>query len=141
MNGSLNYNENLFDSRTAMRFFILIISLCLVGCGDSQRGPVINVAPDSIAPRDFTVGQSPICETHHIQMQRTSVRVVYGLFGWSALAQARYEASKKAFPHAETSVGGGCVIAPGISATNAFIYICPECRKAATRWDSVYGKR
>jgi hypothetical protein len=123
-----------------MRLFLLIFSLCLVGCDNSRHGAILTIGPDS-TPRDYTVGQSPICEVHHIQMQRTSVRVVYGLPGSSALAEARYEASKKAFPHAETSVSGGCVVAPGISATNAFIYTCPECKKAASRWDSDYGKR
>jgi len=118
-----------------MRFFILTISLCLVGCGNSHDAPVITFGPDS-TPRDYTVGQSPICEIHHIQMQRTSVRVAYGLPGASTLAAARYETSMKAFPHAETSVGGGCVVAPGISATNAFIFTCLECKKAASKWDS-----
>src|SRR5690242_6504931 len=117
-----------------MRFFMLIFSLCLVGCDNSRHGPVITIGPDS-TPRDYTVGQSPICEVHHIQMQRTSVRVSYGLPGPNASAEARYKASKTAFPHAQTSFPGGCCVSPH-SATNAFIYTCPECKKAASKWDS-----
>jgi hypothetical protein len=120
-----------------MRFLTLTFLLLLMGCAKPHDDPAtaITIGPDS-TPRDFTVGQSSTCEIHHIQMQRTSVRVVYGLLRSSSSAQARYEASKTAFPHAETWVGGGCVVAPGISATNAFIFTCPECKKAASKWDS-----
>jgi hypothetical protein len=117
-----------------MRFFILIISLLLVGCGNSHHNPVITIGPDS-TPRDYTVGQSPICEVHHVRMQRTSVGVAYGLLGSTALAQARYEAGKTAFPHAETWVSGGCIVSPD-SATNAFTFTCSECKQAASKWDS-----
>jgi len=117
-----------------MRFLSVTLLLCIVACGHSHYRRVITLGPDSI-PNDYTVGQAPICEVHHIQMQRTSVPVVYGLLELTASAQARYEAGKTAFPHAETWVGGGCVSSPD-SATNAFIYTCSECKKAASKWDS-----
>jgi hypothetical protein len=130
----------------SMRILMLIFSLCLTAlCAVAWHNVhvarhYIFIGPDS-TPRDYTVGQSPICEVHRIQMPRTSVRVAYGMPAKpSALAAARYEASKKAFPNAQSSASGGCCVTLH-SPTNAFIYTCSECKKAAKSWDSVYGKR
>jgi hypothetical protein len=121
-----------------MRFFALVFSLCLVGCDNARHTTTITtITFDSPTPQDYTVGQSSICQVHHIPMQCTSVRVSYGLPGTNALVFARYEASKKEFPNAKTYVSGGCVVSSQ-SPTNAFVFTCPECKAAAIGWDSTH---
>lgn len=137
----LHFRRN--RSRTSSRFllqwcWLLVLAFMVPLVKAYTHSSSDHITGGSSTPRDYTVGQSAICEVHNIQMQRTSVRVTYGLFGYNASAQARYEASKTAFPHAQTSFPGGCVVSSH-SATNAFIYTCPECKKAASRWDSQHG--
>ncbi len=131
-----------------MRCFALIFAVLLAGCA-SDREVVVTPLPGAPVPiqmpdispeptHDYTINESSICEVHHTQMQRTVVPIGYGYILPDAQAQVRYEASKKAFPHAETWVAGGCCVMVGYSATNAVIYTCPECKKAASRWDSLH---
>jgi hypothetical protein len=133
-----------------MRSLILIFAVSLAGCASNHEIAVTSL-PETLAPiqmtglspeptRDYTIGESAICEVHRTQMKRTVVPIGYGYILPDAQAQARYTASTNAFPHAETFVAGGCCIMVGYSATNAVIYTCPECKKAAARWDSVYEK-
>ena len=134
-----------------MRFLVLIFAVYLVGCA-SNREIATTSLPEALVPnqmtdltpepiRDYTIKSSATCEVHHTQMQRTVVPIAYGLIRPDMLAQARYAASVKSFPHAKTFVAGGCCVMVGYSATNAVIYTCRECKKAASRWDSDYGKR
>ena len=152
-----------------MRFLSLLLLLVVVGCAKRQPAQLMSIGKYSLPvnsamgktastgqtveigftkfmterqpPTDLTEGESDICSVHHIQMQRTSVPIGYGLFIEDKVAQSRYEASKTAFPNAKTWVAGGCVVIEGYSPTNAFVYICPKCKIAALSWDSKHDNR
>ena len=118
-----------------MRILALIFALCLVGCDKPQKVDFYKQKP-----RDLTIGHSSVCEVHNLQMVRTPVPVSYGLHRSTELDRSRYVASTNAFPHAERYCLGGCVIMPD-SPKIAYVYICPECKTVAAKWDLSYGKR
>ena len=112
----------------------------LAGCVGSHDVTITRLPHLQVETADYTTGESAVCEIHHIQMEHTVVPIGYGLILPDAKAQARFAASTNEFPHANTFVLGGCVVSDD-SPKRAVIYTCPECKKAASRWDSDYGKR
>jgi hypothetical protein len=122
-----------------MRFLMFILAAFLAGCAGTRNVAITPLPKLQVETADYTVGVSTICEIHHIQMQRTTVPIAYGLLSVDAQAEAKYAVSTNSFPHAETFAFGGCVVSDH-SPKNAVIFICPECKKTAARWDSVYGK-
>ena len=97
--------------------FVLLMSSA-VGC-DKQRA-------------DFTTGMPNTCEIHHTQMFETNVPMDYGLIRPDEYGQARQAASTNSFPHAQACVLGGCILG---TATQAVIYVCPDCQKALQKWE------
>ena len=97
---------------------VIFLALGLTGC-DSYH-------------EDRTKGLSATCEVHHRQMVKTNVPIDYGLIRLNEYGRARQAASTNTFPHAQERVLGGCV--EGV-ATQALIYLCPDCQKALQRWD------
>ena len=81
---------------------------------------------------DCTRGQSSVCELHHIQMTKTNVPIIYGLFRRNAWGKAREAARTNTFPHAADEALGGCILD---DPTNAIIYVCPACLTAKSRWE------
>jgi hypothetical protein len=122
-----------------MQLFLLVLSMCLVGCAGTRDVPVTRLPAARTGRADYTKGESAVCEIHQTQMQRTFVPIAYGLIRPDARAQARYAASTNSFPHTETFVLGGCVVTDD-SPKKAAIYRCPECKRAADKWDSTYDK-
>jgi hypothetical protein len=123
-----------------MRFLSLLFALCLVSCAGSRDVAVTRLHAPRVEVADYTTGESAICEIHHTQMERAVVPIAYGLMPLpDARMQARYAASTNSFPHAETYALGGCVVSDN-SPIKAVIYRCPQCKKAAAEWDSVYDK-
>ena len=85
---------------------------------------------------DLTRGLSATCEVHHRQMVKTNVPIDYGLIRFNEYGRARQAASTNHFPHAQERVLGGCIEG---TATQAFIYLCPDCQRALQKWDLERG--
>ena len=81
---------------------------------------------------DLTRGMNSICEIHQTQMLRTNVSIEYGLIRLNEYGRARQAASTNSFPHALECVLGGCIVG---TATQAVIYVCPDCQKALQKWE------
>jgi len=90
--------------------------------------------------RNLTRGESNLCEVHHTHMSKTKVPIGYGLMAQDEQSRARYTASTNAFPHAEESVGGGCMV-PLFAAHRALIYSCPSCQTAREQWEREYDTK
>ena len=88
---------------------------------------------------DLTAGESGVCELHGAQMSKIVVPIEYGLIRPNQTSLARLTASTNSFPHAETRVGGGCVVRPG-SPHRAVIFACAQCKKARTRWEQAHDR-
>ena len=67
-------------------------------------------------------------------MVRKTVPIEYGLPIFTPRYEARYAASTNSFPNSQTYVLGGCCVDSG-SPRFAIIYVCPECLKAAKKWE------
>ncbi len=65
------------------------------------------------------------CEVHHIVMNVAKVPVVYGL---PVMGE---EIRAERFPHSRVVLQAGCGVS---SATNAWVYVCPECQRAENEW-------
>lgn len=81
---------------------------------------------------DLTRGMPSTCEIHRTEMLKTNVPIEYGLIRLNDFGRARQAASTSSFPHAQESVLGGCIVG---TATQAIIYICPDCQKALQKWE------
>jgi len=126
--------------QTARSFLTVLLTIFLVGCADTKPVKVTQIPRNlKLEAPDYTVGESALCEVHHIKMTRAEVPISYGLPFVDANALARYAASTNAFPHARKYVLGGCCVSPD-SPTNVIVYICPECRKAANEWEANHKK-
>jgi len=88
---------------------------------------------------DLTAGKPCICEVHGTQMSKIVVPIQYGLIRPDQTTLARFTASTNSFPHAETWVGGGCVVTTG-SPHRAVIFACAQCKKARTRWEESHDR-
>ena len=97
---------------------LIVLPFALTGC-DRQH-------------EDRTKGLSATCEVHHRQMVKTNVPIDYGLIRLNDYGRARQTASINTFPHAQKRVLGGCVVG---TATQATIYVCPDCQKASQKWE------
>ena len=99
------------------------VGLLLVGCASNH-----------------TRHQSGICEVHNTRMPKTTVPIHYGFSPCDERDLARYSASKTAFPHAEESVGGGCIV-PLFASRRAVIYTCDSCKTARQQWEHDYDAK
>jgi len=81
---------------------------------------------------DLTRGMPSTCEVHHTQMFKTNAPIEYGLIRLNDYGRARQAASTNSFPHAQECVLGGCIVG---SATQAVVYVCPDCQKALQKWE------
>ena len=72
---------------------------------------------------DYTKGQSDICEIHHIQMTKRTVRIDYGMIPINAETKQR----QASFPHPGDFAYGGCI---EMDAKRAVVYVCPKCEEA-----------
>lgn len=127
----------MFGWRRVQTFIIamrLYIHLC------QFAGAALLMAGCSWRREDYTRGESQVCELHHVQMVRSTVPIVYGLFSFTAEGEFRHTVSTNSFPHAETYVLGGCCITPD-SAHRAVVYTCSECKKAGTEWDALHENK
>jgi hypothetical protein len=98
-----------------------IAALFLIGC----------------AARDYTRGQTSVCEVHKIPMDKTKVPVrYYGLYPQSKHEEAMASARKTLFPHARDSVSFDRI---GNKPDIAIIYVCPDCREALRVWELKYN--
>jgi hypothetical protein len=88
------------------------------------------------ADRDTTTGVSDICPVHKAKMRVQRVPIVYGMLSWDPTLDVR----KRRFPNALVFYPGGCV-ETDISPSHAFIYICPDCRRAEKKWRSDHGTK
>ena len=79
---------------------------------------------------DWTRGVSSVCRIHGIQMTKTNVPIVYGLFALNKWGIALEAASTNSFPNAKKIVEGGCIVEKTREAT---IYVCPQCQLARER--------
>jgi hypothetical protein len=102
--------------------YLFLAILVLAGCHGVQ---------------DHTRGVRSICEIHHSLMTKKKVQIQYGLFRLNAWGLALQAASTNGFPHAEEEVLGGCVLG---TATQAVIYVCPQCQLARRQWESAHPK-
>ena len=116
-----------------------LLVICLTGCAGTHDFFGTRMPWPHRDTVDDTVGETSVCQVHHIQMVRTTVPIEYGLPVWTPQAQARYAASTNAFPRAETFILGGCIVEPNFP-RKAVIYMCTECLKAAQTWDATYEK-
>ncbi len=64
---------------------------------------------------DKTRGKSLVCEVHHVQMTKQSVRVVPGI------AVPVYD--RTPYPHANREIVAGCTVPE----QTGYIYVCREC--------------
>jgi hypothetical protein len=76
------------------------------------------------------------CEVHGLKLEKDEVEVVYGLLPFD---EERMEAHKN-FPHANTWVGGGCVIS-GDSPERFEVIYCRACRAAEEEWEARHEAR
>ncbi len=53
--------------------------ICLVGCASTRNIGVTRLPQPHLETADYTVGESSICEIHHIGMERTVIPIEYGL--------------------------------------------------------------
>lgn len=110
--------------RVRSGFLSLIpVILILVGCANQRK--------------DYTRGVSPVCQVHGTQMAKTNVPIVYGLYAVNEWGRALEAARTNSFPNAEEDVNAGCIVG---KATQAIIYVCPECQAARQRWISEHPK-
>jgi hypothetical protein len=72
-----------------------------------------------------------------MQMTKTNVPIVYGLFAFNAWGSALESASTTNFPNAEEVVNAGCIVGKVKQAT---VYVCTECQLARKRWISEHPK-
>ena len=89
---------------------------------------------------NWTRGQSRICEVHYTRMSKTTVPIHYGLPAFDERDVARHTESTNAFPHAEKSVGGGCIV-PLFPSRRAVIYTCDACKIARQQWEHDYDTK
>jgi hypothetical protein len=107
-------------------------------------GPVsfaitILVAAGCVSHRkDYTRGETDICEIHHQKMQKVMVPAHYGLMSVTQRGAAMYSASTNTFPHAEDSVNPGC---DPRGPREALIYNCSECVKVRHQWEADYDAK
>ena len=80
-------------------YFLIFFAVMLTGCVSYDR----------------TRGKSSVCELHHVQMTKQSVRVVPGIVA------PIYDDTP--FPHAKREIVAGCTVPEQIG----YIYVCPEC--------------
>jgi len=97
---------------------LILLALGLIGC-DKRR-------------EDWTKGSSATCEVHHTRMVKSNVPIQYGLIRLNEYGRSRQAASTNIFPHAQECVLGGCIVG---TATQAVIYVCPDCQKALQKWE------
>ena len=84
---------------------------------------------------DFTVGQSNICEVHHIAMRRT---LVYGLPPIACVLvyySPDHQKLQKAYPHASEFMSVSKTRS-SMYTTPEYIYVCPACEKDAQQWEA-----
>ncbi len=97
---------------------ILFMVVAIVGCATR---------------RDYTAGESAVCEVHHRTMEMAVVPIYYGLMPFPPRSQALYAASTNAFPHARDFINPSCVVA---REREALIYTCPQCVAARRQWET-----
>lgn len=78
----------------------------------------------SAAPPD-----NDICPVHKIAMQKTELRMVYGMPSPKEFEEMR--AAKTRFPYGKDYVLGGCVVKPTKTVEG---FLCAECVKARSKW-------
>jgi hypothetical protein len=113
--------------RRMMRTTLLtIVTLTvLVGC----KSPPTYVEPvRRDGYYDFTIGQSPTCEVHHVEMSPKLVKLEFGLTAPTDMSRAR----RKSFPHADEPYDTGYCLPFG--ETQGSVFVCPRCTKARTTW-------
>lgn len=103
--------------RKILHIALVCLALGLTGCDKSRA--------------DWTKGASATCEVHQRRMIKTKVPIEYGLMRLNEYGRARQAASTNSFPHAQECVLGGCIVG---TATQAVIYVCPDCQKALQNW-------
>ena len=94
-------------------------SLALVG--------LAALATSCAGPTGPPADATPRCEVHQAPLVAGTAPVVYGLPLRPSLAYA--DARRRSFPHAATSVAGGCI--GGGEEERAAVRYCPACRDAA----------
>jgi predicted RNA-binding Zn-ribbon protein involved in translation (DUF1610 family) len=107
------------DAMKKIRSFVLLVAMTIVvGCNEPRA--------------DFTKGVPSMCVVHHTQMVKTNVPIEYGLVRLNEYGRARQAASTNSFPHAQECTLAGCIVG---TATQAVIYVCPDCQKALQKWE------
>ena len=76
------------------------------------------------APPDDTV-----CPVHKIEMQKTQLRLVYGMPSPKEFEEMR--AAKGKFPYGKDYVLAGCVVKPQKTVDG---FLCPQCVRAREKW-------
>ncbi|MCA1635250.1 MAG: hypothetical protein LC802_16560 [Acidobacteria bacterium] len=71
------------------------------------------------------------CEFHGLELEKDSVEIVYGLLPFD---EEKMEACRN-FPHANTWVGGGCLISSDNPERVEVLY-CRACRAAEEEWEA-----
>jgi hypothetical protein len=91
---------------------------------------------ENYIPRNWQA-KTDRCELHGKLFKKDRVEIIYGLISFR---NGFFEAAEKLFPHANTEVGGGCVIdidavtGQQISPMYAEVLYCSKCRKAQKKW-------
>jgi hypothetical protein len=83
-------------------------------------------------PFDWTeralMDKKGLCKTHHEQLRKATVPVLYGL---RPSPPYHKKTEERLFPNALTSVEGGCLVMPTKEAT---VLLCQKCIEAKTKW-------
>lgn len=116
-------------TRKTFAAFTLIVGLgatCSVAQVQRKKAPV--------APLSSTERKIHKCEVHGTLLKVEDVKIAYGLIGFPA---GYYQAQQRNFPHARSTVMGGCVISPSSPKFQTVKY-CPRCRAAEKRWSDAH---
>ncbi|RYX84694.1 hypothetical protein EON83_08645 [bacterium] len=114
---------------------LLIPAVLLLGIGGALSYSRIKQSTQpQVAPLSETEQKRTICELHKTPLQVDEVSITYGLVGFPA---GYYEASQREFPNANSSLVGGCIIAPDSPKAQA-VKFCPQCREAEANWGKTH---
>ena len=87
-------------------------------------------AKPKVAPLSASDAALKKCPLHGVALKTENVRITYGL---PSFVPGYFQAQKRLFPDANSTVLGGCVVSKD-SPVMETVKFCPKCRAAEKRW-------